>query len=196
MGTAGLISGTVCAFDADLGEPYPFDKQMVFAGTVLTSEDDLVYWVEPFKNDEEGNKSVRKYLKEKSGSIYRLDPFILPVALAGVAIPGLHSNNRLTDENYPINSLRSFSSHVYGNSYIFTCYGYYRSVAIPFCRMTDANQADVAESSILKGITILDEHRGLLLVEPEYGKLLTEAFAKAKASEVGIWRPFHFLMSD
>lgn len=177
-----------------LGDPEPFKDPLVFIGDVLAPAGNLVYWVLPYPEDTQGRAAVKQYLDVSHSNNYRENPLAIQIRIAGLEIPqlGEDTSKDLMNDDYAGKSEAKIDAMAAGHTYQFTCYGAYSNRVVPYCSFVDHNGVSLGVTVLEQGLAVPGAPAGL--GDHVSAAELQAAQKRAQDAQVGVWKPFHFLM--
>lgn len=162
----------------------------VLATLFATAESgDVILWAIPFEDDIEGNKDAKKMLKNASNLYERKNPYRFKMLPAGIKFA--FSTEGSFKNNFNEDLTKILFEHYSGKDVGVVCYGGFNA-GMPVCDAIDIEGVSLNESLVKTGFAVINHD--LMPSIPEYAAKLQKAEEEAKSKEVGVWKPFHFMI--
>jgi hypothetical protein len=172
----------------DRGSWRPFTPEFVFEGTVVESDKDLTFWIEP---DARFIDTVRKKADEMSTAYVVRKPLLLRIKLAAVET-GSETGIALSEDDFDTQAQSQIRSALLSRNFQFRCYGNYADFVVPFCSAIDIQGKSIAVALIERGL--VKQEDGFLGITPLEYNLMVDAQKKAQDQELGMWKPFRMML--
>ncbi len=185
--STALICLSLSAQAENLGAWIPFTKEYKFAAEAIAREQNLTFWALPLNEDTEGISAARAMISEMDTINYRENPFLVKFDLAGVryAFDSRTSTDPLVDE------VESYLSKSQDAAYI-RCLGYYSKTRVAHCLVDHEREESLQKELLAQGYLLMNEP--LEDIPEDHRQALQKAQGEAKAAEIGIWKPFFFML--
>jgi hypothetical protein len=171
-----------------LGETAAFAKPLEVNVTVIEKVSGMIYWAEPLIDEPTGIKAVKAYIDDTKTNNYMPSPFVFQFRVAGVHKEDDSGTDLNNDNFYKVTS-KKIDEALEGKQFKLTCPGYFTSTIVPYCDLTDSDNASPAVDLVSQGLVIPDEKYGV--VDESLTAALSEALESAKKQELGVWKPYH-----
>jgi hypothetical protein len=185
--SAALVCISLTAQAENLGSWIPFAKEYKFAAEAIAREQSLNFWALPMAEDSEGITAARAMITEMDTINYRENPFLVKFNLAGVK----YAFDNQTSTDPLVDTVEGYLNQAQDAAYI-RCKGYYSEIRIAHCFVDHENQESLQKELLIKGYLLMNQPP--VDIPEDHLQALQRAQDEAKFAEIGIWKPFFFML--
>lgn len=171
-----------------------FNSPVEIVGTVFVEvvNNNVSFWGIPFPEDKEGIEKIKEW--NKKGKYGNFKPSLNAFKYEPASIKLAFSDEmKISKSDFNTELIKEVISHFSEKDAIFKCYASGFD-SVPQCETYDNTDTPLSQSFVRKGFAIMDKQR--LTGYADHDQKVIEAEDQAKELQVGIWKPFHFLMHN
>ena len=185
--SAVLVCLSLSSQAENMGSWTPFTKEYKFAAEAIARDQGLSFWALPMTEDIDGIAAARAMIAEMDTINYRENPFLVKFNLAGVKY-GFDSQ---TNTDPLVDTVESYLNQSQDAAYI-RCKGYYSETRVANCFVDHENQESLQKELLAKGYLLMNQPP--VDIPEDHLQALQKAQDDAKLAEIGIWKPFFFML--
>lgn len=168
-----------------------FETPYRFAGEVLARDKGLEYWLMPFADHEPSLAQARDMINTMQTVTHLENPLVIKFKLAGVRYD-YNTGVNISEDPFFAQVERDLSKIGMQETAMVECTGMYLSEKIPYCHVELEDGVPLQKLLLEKGYVTVAKNSHE--VSDSLFPMLQYEEDLARVSEIGIWRPFFFMM--